>query len=94
MYDLDIKPEADKIFSKLSKKNPKQLMIIHKKIAEIRQYPFGYKNLRQPLHMFNRVHIDTHFVLLFKIDHTLKIVEIYYYDHHDYIYKWQSRIEE
>lgn len=36
MYDLDIKPEADKIFQKLAKKSPKQLMIIDKKIAEIR----------------------------------------------------------
>jgi mRNA-degrading endonuclease RelE of RelBE toxin-antitoxin system len=32
MYDLDIKPEADKIFSKLAKKNLKQLMIIDQKI--------------------------------------------------------------
>ena len=32
---LDIKEEADRIFKKLAKKNPKQLMIIDKKIAEI-----------------------------------------------------------
>ena len=36
MYDLEIKPTADKIFKKLSKKNKKQLMMIHKKIEEIR----------------------------------------------------------
>lgn len=39
MYDLDIKPEADKIFRKLSKKNKKQLEIISKKITEIRSKP-------------------------------------------------------
>lgn len=89
MYSLDIKEEADKIFKKLAKKNPKQLMIINKKINEIREDPFGYKFLRQPLHGFNRVHIDKHYVLLFKIDHGRQIVEIYYYDHHDYVYKWQ-----
>ena len=40
MYDLEIKPKADKIFSKLAKKNPKQLMIIGKKIKEIRKNKF------------------------------------------------------
>ncbi len=86
MYLLEIKPEADKIFSKLAKKNPRQLMIIDKKIKE---NPSGYKFLRKPLQGFNRVHIDKHFVLIFKIDHEKKIVDIYYYDHHDSVYKWQ-----
>jgi len=86
MYDLEIKPKADKIFSKLAKKNPKQLMIIGKKIKEIRKNPFGYKFLRKPLHSFNRVHIDKHFVLIFKIDRQKKIIDIYSFDHHDKAY--------
>jgi len=94
MYDLDIKPEADKIFSKLAKKNPKQLMIIDKKIKEIRKDPHGYKFLRKPLQGFNRVHIDKHFVLVFKVDHEKQVIDIYYYDHHDYVYKWQPKAEE
>ena len=49
MYALDIKEEADRIFKKLAKKNPKQLMIIDKKIAEIREEPYGYKFLKKPL---------------------------------------------
>jgi len=89
MYLLDIKPEADKIFKKLAKKNPEQLKIIGKKIQEIRENPYHqYKFLRKPLHSFNRVHIDKHFVLIFKIDHQTKVVDIYYYDHHDNVYKW------
>ncbi len=65
MYDLLIKPEADRIFRKLAKKSQKQLMIINKKIAEIRANPkHGYKFLRKPLNGFNRVHIDKHFVLI------------------------------
>ena len=80
MYDLDVKPEADKIFSKLAKKNPKQLMIIDKKIKEIRKDPHGYKFLRKPLHGFNGVHIDKHFVLVFKIVHEKQVIDIYYYD--------------
>jgi mRNA-degrading endonuclease RelE of RelBE toxin-antitoxin system len=50
MYDLFVKPEADRIFAKLSKKNPKQLVIISKKITEIRTNPnHNYKFLRKPL---------------------------------------------
>ena len=95
MYDLDVKPEADKIFRKLAKKNPKQLMIINKKIAEIRANPqHGYKFLRKPLNSFNRIHIDTQFVLIFKIDHANGIVDVYYYDHHDNVYQWRPKVEE
>ncbi|HLC17275.1 MAG TPA: type II toxin-antitoxin system RelE/ParE family toxin [Thermodesulfovibrionia bacterium] len=92
MYNLDIKPEADKIFSKLSKKNKKQLAIIYKKIEEIRNNPeHDYKFLRTPLQSFKRVHIDKHFVLIFKIDHENEIVDIYYFDHHDKVYEWQPK---
>tara|TARA_Y100000310_G_C20638020_1_gene792302 strand:+ start:1337 stop:1627 length:291 start_codon:yes stop_codon:yes gene_type:complete len=92
MYSLEIKPEADKIFKKLSKKNPKQLKIISNKIKEIRTNPsHEYKSLRKPLQSFNRVHIDKHFVLIFKIHHDKEIVEIFYYDHHDKVYKWKTK---
>lgn len=94
MYNLDVKPEADKIFKKLSNKNKKQLLIIYKKIEEIRSNPsHNYKFLRSPLQSFNRVHIDVHFVLIFKIDHEKGNVEIYYYDHHDMVYKWRPKGE-
>ncbi len=93
MYDLEIKEEADKIFKKLSKKDPKQLSIINKKVKEMREDPKGYKFLRSPLHGFNRVHIDTHFVLIFTIDHENRIITLWYYDHHDVIYNWRPKIE-
>ena len=90
MYLLDIKPEADKIFKKLAKKNPKQLIIVNKKIIEIRTNPFHkYKFLRKPLQLFNRVHIDKHFVLIFKIDHKIKVVDVHFYGHHDDVYQWK-----
>ena len=92
MYFLDIKPEADKIFGKLAKKNPKQLKIIDKKIKEIRSNPFHeYKFLRKPLQTFNRIHIDKHFVLIFRIDHDNKSVDIYFYGHHDEVYQWRPK---
>jgi len=92
MYNLKIKKEADKIFNKLSKKNPKQLEMIGKKIREIRENPTHvYKFLKKPLQRFNRVHIDNHFVLIFKIDYLRKTVVVYYFDHHDNVYKWRPR---
>ena len=94
MYNLEIKEEAHNLFKKLSKKNPKQLKIIDKKIKEIRENPNHiYKFLRKPLQSFNRVHIDKHFVLIFKIDHARKTIIIYYFDHHDNVYKWRPEEE-
>lgn len=92
MYFLDIKPEADKIFKKLSKKDIKQLQIINKKIKKLRLNPYHkYKFLKEPLQTFNRIHIGS-FVLIFKINHKDKIVEIFYYDHHDETYKWRPQL--
>ncbi len=92
MYELDIKPEADKIFRILSKKNLKQLKIINKKIQEIRTNPsHKYKFLRKPLQSFNRVHIDKSFILIFKINHKDKVIDVYFYGHHDDVYKWRPK---
>lgn len=95
MYDLKIKPEADKIFRELAKKDSKQLGIIQDKIKYIRENPFkSYKHLSSPLQGFLRVHIDSHFVLIFQIHHDNSTVEIFYYDHHDNVYEWRPSVEE
>ncbi len=92
MYRLEVKKEVDVIFSKLTKKNQTQLKIIDKKIEKIRKNPnHDYKFLKKPLQTFNRVHIDKHFVLVFKIDHVSKMIIIYYFDHHDKVYKWRPK---
>ena len=94
MYNLEIKPTADRIFKKLFKKNKKQLIMIHKKIQEIRSKPHHeYKHLRPPLQNFSRVHINSHFVLIFNIDDTEEVVTIYYFGHHDDVYRWRPTIE-
>jgi YafQ family addiction module toxin component len=94
MYDLEIKPTADTIFKKLAKKNKKQLQMIYKKIQEIQSKPeHDYKHLRSPLQKFSRVHINSHFVLIFSINHTDEIVTIYYFGHHDDVYKWRPQKE-
>ena len=87
MYDFIIRPTVEKIFSKIAKKNPKQLEIIYRKIQEILRNPTHYKNLRKPLKHLRRVHVDRSFVLLFSVDELNKVVIIEYFDHHDKIYK-------
>ena len=90
MYALAVKPDVDKTFAKLVKKDRKQLLAIGKKIEEIRANPHHvYKFLRKPLQRYNRVHIDSNFVLIFRIDHNEQMVTVYAYDHHDAIYKWR-----
>ncbi len=86
MYSVQTRPDLDKIFLKLSKKNPKQLEIIYKKVEEVVENPHRYKNLRAPLSHWKRIHIDKHFVLIFSIDETSKTVILEDYDHHDKIY--------
>ena len=88
MYHLDVNNTCKKIFRKLARKNPKQLEIIDKKILEIRSNPFHeYKSLRSPFQGMYRVHIDSHFVLIFRIDHDALTVYLLDYNHHNYIYK-------
>lgn len=86
MYSLDIKPNIDKIFSKLSKKNPKQMKIIYKKVEQILENPYHFKPLRGDMHGARRVHIDKSFVLIYEIDEANKLVRLLDYDHHDKIY--------
>jgi YafQ family addiction module toxin component len=87
MYTLKIKPDLEKTFKKLAKKNSKQAEIILKKIDEILSNPHRYKNLRAPLNDWKRVHVDKHFVLTFSVDEDAKTVTLEDYDHHDNIYK-------
>lgn len=87
MYSLFYKPNIDRIFKNLAKKNPKQLEIIAKKLYDIVKDPHRFKNLRYPLNSWKRVHIYSHFVLTFSIDDDAKTVILEDYDHHNKIYK-------
>jgi len=86
MYSYELRKSVEKIFFKLAKKNPKQLLIIERKIQEIRQNPQHYKNLRRPLQHLKRVHVGGSFVLVFSVDEGRKHIVIEDYDHHDKIY--------
>jgi len=86
MYFLDTKPNIDKIFFKLEKKNPKQMQIIFKKIEQIVENPYHFKPLKGDMHGARRVHIDKSFVLTYEIDEENKVVRLLDYEHHDKIY--------
>ena len=86
MYSYELRKSVEKIFFKLAKRNPKELLIIENKIQEIRQNPQHYKNLRKPLQHLKRVHIDKSFVLVFSVDENRKHIIIEDYAHHDKIY--------
>ncbi len=86
MYTLEVRESVDRIFSKLAKKNPKQMRIIDKKIQQVLENPHHFKPLRAPMQHLCRVHIDKSFVLTYSVDEQNKIVIIEDYDHHDNVY--------
>ena len=85
MYKLDTSDECKKIFAKLAKKNPEQMQIVRSKIFQILEDPLRFKPLRGNMKGSRRVHIDSHFVLVYEIDGD--IVRVLDYDNHNYIYK-------
>jgi YafQ family addiction module toxin component len=86
MYSLEVRESVDRIFSKLAKKNPKQMRIIEKKIKQICEKPLHFKPLRTPMQHLRRVHVDKSFVLTYSVNEKNKVVIIEDYDHHDKVY--------
>ena len=86
--DFDISDNLKRKLQKFLKKDKSRVVKINKKIKEIISCDFNsinkYKNLRYDLKNFKRVHIDSSFVLIFKIEKD-KIIFIDF-DHHDKIY--------
>jgi YafQ family addiction module toxin component len=84
MYELDIEKSVERLFTKLSKKDKKQLDIIDKKIQQILENPYHFKPLRGDMKGRRRVHVDSSFVLVYIIQG--RIVRVLDYAHHDDIY--------
>jgi len=85
MYNLEIRESVDAIFRKLSKKDRVSFEYISKKMQEIRENPYHFKPLRNPMQNYRRVHIGN-YVLVFSIDENKKTVIIERYRHHDEVY--------
>lgn len=90
MFSFDLSEELKFKISKLCRKDPKKVEIINKKIKEIINCDNvsinHYKNLRYDMKEFKRVHIDSSFVLTFKLDIRNNFILFADFDHHDKIY--------
>ncbi len=90
MFDFDLSDELRFIIKKLVKKDRKKVEIINKKIKEIVSSDSNsiahYKNLRHGLSDLKRVHIDSAFVLTFKVDKAKNYILFMDFDHHDNVY--------
>ena len=90
MFSFDLTDELKLKIKKLVKKDKKKTEIINKKIREIinndSETIRRYKNLKHDLSGFKRVHIDKHFVLVFKVDIKNNFILFADFDHHDNVY--------
>jgi len=87
MYVSSFTKHFEKVFSKISQKNTQLHLIASKKMIEILQNPLRYKPLRGDLKGYFRVHLDSHFVLLFRIVESEKMVVFEDISHHDFAYR-------
>lgn len=86
-YSQERTKSFNKTLKKLYKKDQKRFMITLTKISEILKNPHRYKNLKYSMKEFKRAHIDSHFVLVFKINEHTKTVKFMDLEHHDTIYE-------
>ena len=88
MYNWERSDKLIKILKKLFKKDKGRYEATLNKINEVinSEDPNHYKNLCYDLKAFKGVHIDTHFVLTFKVDETNKLIRFEDLQHHDVIY--------
>jgi len=91
MFDFNLTDKLKLIIEKLAKKDKKRSEIINKKIKQIISSDSvsvqHYKNLKHDLKEFKAVHIDSSFVLVFKVDASRNFILFVDFDHHDKIYK-------
>ena len=89
MYNFDRSDKLKKILSKLAKKDKNRYEATLKKINEVLncEDPNHYKNLCHDMKAFKRAHIDSHFVLIFKVDDKNKVIKFEDLQHHDVIYR-------
>ncbi len=87
MYSPQISDKLVKVLRKLLKKDKTRYVATMNKIDEICKSADvnHYKNLSHDLKDFKRVHIDSHFVLIFHVDKN--IIRFEDLQHHDHIYR-------
>ena len=86
-YQIIVRPDLEKKFRKIQKRNKEQLEQVLKKTEEISKNPHHYKNLKAPMNHLRRVHIDSHFVLIFSVNEKSKSITLEDFAHHDEAYQ-------
>ncbi len=89
MREFELSLKLKRILKKLVKKDKVRYEATIKKINEIcsNQNIEHYKNLSYDLKEFKRVHVLSHFVLIFKFDKKTGKVKFEDLQHHDDIYR-------
>ena len=89
MYRSERSEKFKKILKKLFKKDRNSYIATLSKIEEVIKTKDlnHYKNLSYDMKEFKRVHIDSHFVLIFKVDKKNSVIKFEDLQHHDKIYK-------
>ncbi len=87
LYRFELSDQLKKVLKKLIKKDKIKYEATLKKIEQVCQNPQHYKNLQHGMKEFKRVHIDTSFVLVFKVDELAKKICFEELEHHDVIYE-------
>ncbi|MFH1239952.1 MAG: addiction module toxin RelE [Candidatus Diapherotrites archaeon] len=89
MHEFEISVKLKRILKKLIKKDKVRYEATLKKIDEISSGKDieHYKNLSYDMKEFKRVHILSHFVLIFKFDKKTGKIKFEDLQHHDDIYK-------
>mgnify|MGYP006277876227 FL=1 len=82
-YTIEFSSQFEKSMKKLKKKDKEMFLRIQKKLTDIVKHPNRYKNLKNVLAGYQRIHFGP-FVLIFKVDEdTVRIISL---DHHDKSY--------
>lgn len=88
MYNFERSDKLIKVLGKLFKKDKVRYEATLNKINEVinSENLDHYKNLSHDMKQFKRVHIDSHFVLTFKVDKDKTLIRFEDLQHHDVIY--------
>ena len=91
MFKFNFSDELKLKIRKLLRKDKKRVEIIYKKVKEIinnnNKTIDRYKNLKYNLKQYKRVHINRHFVLVFKVNKQNNHILFEDFAHHDDVYK-------
>ena len=86
-YSVELSPLAEERLVRLKRKSKVAFLAVKNKVRQIQENPYRFKPLSGKMAGIFRVHIDSSFVLTYRISEQKTAVIIIDYDHHDKIYR-------